>query len=240
MDISQTDVVPSDEDPGLTFQSGYPKKCKEIETCVLYIDIRKSTDLNFEHYRPTLVRLYTAFVKSMIKGAEHFGGVIRNIVGDRVMVVFPSSNCIRMAMNTAALLNTISKYIINDKFKQNQIKCGIGVDYGKMLVAKVGQVKQDKERSAYKNLVWIGAPANVASKLTDLANSTRMVDGRKYAFSPILFSDRVKRGYDHIAAANHNLGKNWASEQKFVIFSFADLSAIYGCSLEYSEAMKKA
>lgn len=39
-----------------------------------------------------------------------------------------------------------------------------------MLVLKTGIVKHHEEQSEYKNLVWVGDAANIASKLTDFAN----------------------------------------------------------------------
>jgi hypothetical protein len=117
-------------------------------------------------------KLYTAFVKGMIYAAELHEGRVRNIIGDRVMVVFQPNNCFTNAVDCAITMNTIASKVINKHFKLNEFKCGIGIDYGIMLVLKTGIKKIGKERSPYKNLVWIGKPANIASKLTDLANKT--------------------------------------------------------------------
>lgn len=166
----QNDLVPHYEDPGLTFESGKAKKAKLIETCVLYADIRKSTELSKTHSKETMARLYTAFVKSVLNIAEHHGAVIRNIIGDRVMVVFCQNDCFTSAVDTAISINTVASRIINKHFTGLEFKCGIGIDYGQMKVIKAGIPKHDKERTNYKNLVWIGNPANIASKLTDVAN----------------------------------------------------------------------
>lgn len=39
-----------------------------------------------------------------------------------------------------------------------------------MLVTKTGVIKRGNENTNYKSLVWLGKPANIASKLTDEAN----------------------------------------------------------------------
>jgi hypothetical protein len=52
------------------------------------------------------------------------------------------------------------------------ISCGIGIDYGRMLVTKTGVRRHGNEQQNYRSLVWLGRPANIASKLTDLANKT--------------------------------------------------------------------
>lgn len=172
IEVIETRYVPNFDDSNLTFENfdTKKKKVKTIETCVLYIDIRKSTKLNLQHYPYTMAKLYSSFVRSMIKAAEYYNGKVRNIVGDRVMVVYDSDNCYTNAVNTAILMNTISQKIINKRFKNNAFTCGIGIDYGKMMVTKCGTIKQGSENANYKSLVWLGKPANIASKLTDSAN----------------------------------------------------------------------
>ncbi|MCB2290821.1 adenylate/guanylate cyclase domain-containing protein [Clostridium sp. CS001] len=174
IEVIETKTVPTREDKEITYENidTKTKKCKSIETCVLYIDIRKSTELSLTHYPKTLSKLYSSFVKSMLRASRYHGGHVRNIIGDRVMVVFDSENCMTNAVNTAILLNTVSSGIMNKHFKNNEVKCGIGIDYGKMLVTKVGTVNHGIENIEYKSLVWLGKPANIASKLTDIANKT--------------------------------------------------------------------
>lgn len=174
IEITETNSVPYFNDSNLTFENfdTKKKKVKTIETCVLYIDIRKSTSLNLQHYPKTMAKLYSSFIRGMIKAAEYYDGKIRNIIGDRLMVVFNSYNCFSNAMDTAILMNTISQEIINKRFKNNVFTCGIGIDYGKMMVTKCGTIKQGHENANYKSLVWLGRPANIASKLTDEANKS--------------------------------------------------------------------
>jgi adenylate cyclase len=170
--IKEVDVVPDRNDSEITYPNtdNMVQKVKLIETCVLYIDIRKSTEMNLYHRPKTLAKLYSAFVRSIARGSEFFGGKVRNIIGDRLMVVFNKENCYLNAINTAILLHSISNYSIDKKFKHNNFKCGIGIDFGKMLVTKAGIIKYNHENENYKSLVWLGRPANIASKLTDLAN----------------------------------------------------------------------
>jgi len=172
IEITETNSVPHFNDSNLTFENfdTKKKKVKTIETCVLYIDIRKSTSLNLQHYPKTMAKLYSSFIRGMIKAAEYYDGKIRNIIGDRLMIVFDSYNCFSNAVDTAILMNTISQEIINKRFKNNVFTCGIGIDYGKMMVTKCGTIKQGHENANYKSLVWLGRPANIASKLTDEAN----------------------------------------------------------------------
>lgn len=160
--------VPHYNDQGFTFESGKEKKGKMIETCVLYVDVRNSVALNKKLSVEEMGKLYTSFIKSALWCANYHQGTVRNIIGDRVMIVFPPKNCFTNAIECAISINTISSRIINKYC--NEFRCGIGVDYGKMYVHKTGIIKQGKEDSSYKSLIWIGRPANIASRLTDIAN----------------------------------------------------------------------
>jgi len=172
IEITDTYWVPSQDDSSLTYENfdTYKKKVKTIETCVLFIDIRKSTNISLKNDAVKMAKLYSSFSRSMIKIAEKTGGKVRNIIGDRVMVVFDHFGCCEKAIETAVLMNTVTKNIIDKHFKDANIKCGIGIAYGEMLVTKCGIIKKGNENSHYKYLVWAGKTANIASKLTDAAN----------------------------------------------------------------------
>jgi len=86
------------------------------------------------------------------------------------MVLFDARDCFENAVNCGVAMNTISEHIINKHFKANEVRFGIGIDYGKMLATKTGIRRHGVEQANYRNLVWLGRPANVASKLTDVAN----------------------------------------------------------------------
>ena len=165
-----TASVPQVDDSNLTYESGMDKKGEEINTCVLFVDIRNSVALNKESKTKTMGRIYTAFTKSVISAADKCGGQVRNIIGDRVMIVFPESNCYQNAVECAITINHIAKKIINEKLEGHDFSCGIGIDYGLMRCIKVGKIKRGAPCQDYKNLVWIGRPANMASRLCDNAN----------------------------------------------------------------------
>lgn len=183
-----TKDVPSRHDTSLTFERGIDKIGKEIETCVLYVDIRNSVELNEIHHTQTMGRIYTAFSKAMLKIAQHHNGFVRNIIGDRVMIVFPKENCYTNAVDCAISINHISHYIINKVFTDVDFKCGIGIDYGNLKVIKVGLSRRGAEGFDNKNLVWVGDPANIASRLTDVANKSIDNSKVKVKYYPTNFS----------------------------------------------------
>ncbi|TBF16959.1 adenylate/guanylate cyclase domain-containing protein [Rhizobium ruizarguesonis] len=172
IEVRNTGTVPHSSDPAITFPNLDEKKqaTKLIDTCVLYIDIRRSTVLNLTHKPRTVAKLYSAFVRAMTRCARYHQGHVRGIIGDRVMVLFDQQDAFKNAVECAYSMNTVSQHIINKHFKQNEVECGIGIDAGKMLVTKTGVRKKGVDEASYRNLVWLGRPANVASKLTDLAN----------------------------------------------------------------------
>ena len=172
--ITETNFVPNFDDPNITYDNldTNKKKCKRLESCVLYVDIRGSANISASKKPHTLAKMYSSFVRSMIACAKYYGGHVRNIIGDRVMVVFDKDNCFKNSIDTAVLMNSVCQNILNKRIKNFDFKCGIGVDYGKMLITKSGAIRQGSEKEFYRSLVWLGKPANTASRLTDLAFKT--------------------------------------------------------------------
>jgi adenylate cyclase len=188
IDVVETESVPHSDDPAITFPNLDSKKqgTKLIDTCVLYIDIRRSTELNLTHKQQTVAKLYSAFVRAMTRCAREHKGHVRGIIGDRVMVIFDRKDCFKNAVECAIAMNSVSKYVINKHFKRGEVECGIGIDAGKMLATKTGVRRHGVNQNAYRSLVWLGRPANVASKLTDLANKPE--DGVTFPFVRAAFS----------------------------------------------------
>ena len=191
-----TNQVPSRHDAALTFERDKDKVGKEINTCVLYVDIKNSVELNRKHHTHTMGRIYSIFSKSILKLAKYHNGSVRNIIGDRVMVVFPSDNCFSNAVDCAISINHISKDI-NNHFKDVDFKCGIGLDYGLLKVIKVGLHRKGTENIDNKNLVWVGYPANLASRLTDVANKKIDRTFIEVKYFPYDFFGLSGLGFDH-------------------------------------------
>jgi len=194
-DYKGTQDVPNDSDPGLSYEGGMTKWGKEITTCVLYVDIRNSVSLTARHQTKTMGKLYTAFAKGVIKAAREFNGHTRNIIGDRVMIVFPVKNCFTNAVSCAIAINNVAG-IIAAQFPSVEFKCGIGIDHGQMRVIKVGVPRRGQESKPNKGLVWAGKPANLASRLTDMGNKT--VTKVYYDIERIPFNPKATKplGYD--------------------------------------------
>jgi adenylate cyclase len=79
IDVVTTDAVPHSSDAAITFPNLDAKSqgAKLIDTCVLYIDIRRSTELNFTHKPKTVAKLYSAFIRAMTRCARYHKGHVR-------------------------------------------------------------------------------------------------------------------------------------------------------------------
>lgn len=181
------EYIPGLDDKNLTYGNGEEKKGIEINTCVLFVDIRNSVQLTKDKQVRTMGKIYSVFTHCVLLAAQNEGGYVRNIIGDRVMVVFPPEDCFKKAVFCAITINHIAS-LINKKFDNFEFKCGIGIDYGKVSVMKVGIQKKGAENDDNKGLVWVGYPANFASRLTDCANKeftdiVYKVDGSFYEYN---------------------------------------------------------
>lgn len=142
---------------------------KEIETSILYIDIRKSSSITASHIAENAAKMYKMFHKAMIFAGKRYHGEIGGFAGDRIMIVFPfgeketpKTNAVKTAIYMQYVLTTVLNPILNDQFK-HPLECGIGVDFGKILVVRVGQ-----QGAGNNERIWAGNSANYASKLADL------------------------------------------------------------------------
>lgn len=172
--FDNTSVVPSIFDSDLTYGRHCDRKGKSLNTCVLFVDIRDSVKKNKEHKSSTLAKMYYSFVYGVLKIADAYHGHVRNIIGDRVMLVFDEDNCCDNAVRCAGSImyfckNTMSKILPNGIFN-----CGIGIHFGNIKVIEVGIKKQGKDSINYKDLIWIGDPANLSSRLTDMAGKNNI------------------------------------------------------------------
>ena len=189
-----TKGVPSRSNSTMSFEIGNNKRGKILTSCILYADIRNSITLTKKHHTDTMAKVYSIFSKSILKIARHHSGYVRNIIGDRVMVVFPQENCFTNAVDCAISINSMSK-IINSRLNVD-FKCGIGIDYGKLKVIKVGVRRQGEENNENKSLVWVSYPANFASRLTDVAN--KKIDDTKMKVTYLPYIDFLETHFNKI------------------------------------------
>ena len=160
-------------------------KSYSIKAAILFIDIRKSTYLTENSQAKSMVKIYRSFMRMAVDCVRKNGGVTRQFLGDRIMGVFIDStddkgnivdSASDKAINTARSLLTVIDYSLNKYLKNNVngkiIECGIGIDYGKVLVTQVGMygLENDDNRENEVDCVWVGNTTNYASKYSDIAS----------------------------------------------------------------------
>ena len=172
--FQDTTSVPTVMDSDISFRRHGDRIGKSLKTCVLFVDIRDSVQKNKDHWATTLANMYSSFVYGVLRISKEYNGHVRNIIGDRVMIVFDEEDCCNNAVKCAGSILYFCKAQMSKTLPKDMFRCGIGIHFGNMKVIKVGLEMKNEENYDYKNLVWIGEPANLASRLTDMAGKENL------------------------------------------------------------------
>ena len=161
-------------------------KTYSMMVAILFIDIRKSTYLTQNSNSKSMVKIYRSFMRMAVDCVRKNDGVTRQFMGDRIMGIFKDTQDANgnitetgtnKAVNAARCMQTLLDYSLNIHLKNNVngkvIECGIGIDYGKILVTKAGMygVEGDDTKENEISFVWVGNATNYASKYSDLTDS---------------------------------------------------------------------
>ena len=144
----------------LTFTNGFYGTCS-----ALFIDIRDSSGLTTKHKRPTLAKIYRAFISEMVAllNADPYVREV-NIVGDCVWAVYntPLKSHIDDVFDIAYRANTLIK-LLNHHFSKKNIdplRIGIGLDWGRAAMIKAGY-----SGSGINEVIYMGDVVNHAAHL---------------------------------------------------------------------------
>ena len=173
----------------LTYKNGY-----YVNVTALFIDIVDSSKLTDGHRRPTLAKMYRAFLSECVAIMNSYEICKEiNIHGDCVWGVFetPKKKDVDIVTDVAAKLNSMV-HILNYKLKKkgyDGISVGIGIDDGNALMVKAGYLG-----SGINDVIWMGNVVNSACHLANKAGRT----GRK----TILVSKTI---YDNVFETTQKL-----------------------------------
>jgi class 3 adenylate cyclase len=156
----------------LTFSNGFYANCS-----ALFVDIRGSSELPKKLKRPSLARLYRAYISELVavmNGDPDCREI--NIVGDGVWCVVntPLKRDIDFVFSTAAKAHSLVK-TLNCKLKKrgkDPIRVGIGMDWGRALMIKAGY-----SGSGINDVVYMGDVVNSAAKLASKGDMGWLVPG---------------------------------------------------------------
>ncbi len=144
----------------LTYTNGYYAKCSAV-----FVDIRDSSGLTETYKRPTLAKIYRAFISEMV-AVLNSDELVRevNIVGDCVWASYntPLKSDINRVFSITSQANTLLK-LLNHHFEKkciNPLRIGIGVDYGRVLMIKAGYAG-----SGINDVIYMGDVINRAAHL---------------------------------------------------------------------------
>lgn len=184
MNCSAEDVDSVPSRGCLTYKNG----CY-VNVSALSIDIVDSSKMTDSAKRPTLAKIYRCFISECIAVLAELDFCQEvNIHGDCVWGVFDTTDRCRfnLLFNTAEKLMSCINMINNrlNKYVHQEIKVGIGCDFGRALMIKAGL-----EGSGLNDVVWMGDVVNSACHLANKA-------GRN-GLPVMLFSDNIYNRLDN-------------------------------------------
>lgn len=169
--VEDTSIVPETDYSKLTFGN----KGLTSDFAFLFVDIRKSSQLVNTYGYIKAAKIYQSFHEINVRIIAINNGAIRAFDGDRVMGVFAGDNKNTNATKAGMQILWGVRNILN-KVLETSIVCGVGVDYGKTLVTKVGKGRNSENY----DLVWVGEACNYASHLANQANNSIILSDRSY------------------------------------------------------------
>ena len=167
----ETSLIPSTDYSKLTFGN----KGLISELCFLFIDIRKSSKLHETYGYKTAAIIYQSFHHINVRIITSLDGVVRAFDGDRIMGVFSGSLKCTNAVKSGMKVRWAIDNILNKKLSAG-IKIGVGVDYGKTLITKVGKGRDINNQ----DLIWVGPACNYASHYCQEASQSIIISERTY------------------------------------------------------------
>jgi class 3 adenylate cyclase len=150
---------------------------RRLEAAVLYNDLRGFSQLVATNPRRQVLLVLDAFVSEMVRAAREMNGEVVDCAGDRVMAIFwrpygdrsvsPIHDAIKCAFWMQTIVNrALNSVLINASLPS--LGCGIGIDYGTVVVARVGIRNRNK-------MVFLGSAANWAARLESYAQAGQTV-----------------------------------------------------------------
>ena len=154
-------VVPDAEDVQLG------NDAVKLQGTVLYADLAESSGLVKNHSETFAAEIYKSFLVSACRIIRQNDGEITAFDGDRVMAVFIGDSPNTDAAKTGLQIKWAAENIISPKIREvykdvdYKVRHAVGIDTCELFVARTGI-------RGSNDLVWVGAAANFAAKLSAL------------------------------------------------------------------------
>ena len=163
----------------------------EIEAAVLYADLAGSTNLVTGYNDYFAAEVIKSFLYASCEVIKNNDGNITSFDGDRVMAVFVGdAKCTKAAKTglqiTAAVNEINTELHLAYQKTMYSIDYAVGIAVGKLFVIRTG-LRGDNDLS------WVGAPANIAAKLSEVRGRKEKVFITKAVFERMNKSSRMSR-----------------------------------------------
>ena len=144
------------------------------DVTAVFADLKRSTSISVNGSRKDAAFAYTYFIKAMTVILDNFGARYVDIQGDGIFGLFSGKDSVLAAAAAAITMRTQMEKMVEPMFRkhastQQGLKVGIGMDWGTLLVRRLGL------RGTRQNEVWAGNPVNMAAKLSSVAGNNQIV-----------------------------------------------------------------
>lgn len=161
------------------------------EATAVFIDLKGSTGLNSRFGAETAAHAYNYFNRAMVVVLNGFQARYVDVQGDGLFGLFSGKGSRFLAAACAITMKSQVETVIAERFREDasidwQLRAGIGIDRGKLLVRQLGL------RGTGMNEVWAGTPVNTAAKLSGVAGPNEVAVSEK-VFSDYQQSAKIRQ-----------------------------------------------
>ena len=161
------------------------------EATAVFVDLKGSTGLNARFGPEAAAHAYNYFNRAMAVILNGFQARYVDVQGDGLFGLFSGKGSRFLAAACAITMKTQVETLIAGRFRRDvsadwELRAGIGVDRGRLLVRQLGL------RGTGMNEVWAGTPVNMAAKLSSVAGPNEVVVSER-VFSDYQQSAKIRQ-----------------------------------------------
>lgn len=155
---------------------------KQLNLAVLFLDICGFTSWKSASFKnqDDILTIFNLFMTEMVRISSDYGGTVEKNTGDGLMSYFEgdgenkNQSACETALAAALTMFYVSNKLINPVLRNSSfqtIDFRIGIDFGRVTIAKIGSPK------LFNSLVAIGISANIANKMLRDAGKNEIIIG---------------------------------------------------------------